>query len=323
MNRRDFLAGATAAPLLFGLAPDAFARRFGGTPLALVTADTESRVTAVELWSGRIYRHLPTLPGPRSIESVLGETAVVAHTTHGAVSLVDARSLQVRNVLRAFAEPRYTAASPTGRYAYVSDSKRGEVVVVDVVHSRVVHRTEVGGPARHISIDPAGRRLWCSLGSKAKVVVVLDVSEPARPRLVHSIRPAFRAHDVGFAPGGRHVWMTSGDRGVVAVYDARTRRVLFTLDADAPPQHVTFTDRDAHVTSGEDGTLRVHALGGGRALRTTAIPKGSYNVQQGFGRILTPSLDVGTLCVLDGRGALLERVQVAASSHDACFVMGA
>jgi WD40 repeat protein len=323
VNRRDFLAGTAATPLLLGLAPAAFARRFGGTPLALVTADTESRVIAVELGSGRIYRHVPTLPGPRSIESVVGETAVVAHTTEGAVSLVDARSLEVRHVLRGFAEPRYTAASPTGRCAYVSDSKRGEVVVLDVVRGRILRRAEVGGPARHISIDRSGRRLWCSLGPKAKVVVVLDVSDAVRPRLLHSIRPDFLAHDVGFAPGGRHVWMTSGDRGVVAVYDARTRRVLFTLDADAPPQHVTFTDRDAHVTSGEDGTLRVHALRDGRLLRTTRIPKGSYNVQEGFGRVLTPSLDVGTLCVLDGRGALLERVQVAASSHDACFVMSA
>ena len=37
------------------------------------------------------------------------------------------------------------------------------------------------------------------------------------------------------------------------------------------------------------------------------------------GRLLTPSLDAGTLCVLDAEGRLRERVEVAASSHDACF----
>jgi hypothetical protein len=56
-------------------------------------------------------------------------------------------------------------------------------------------------------------------------------------------------------------------------------------------------------------------------LRETRIPVGSYNVQRAGSRVLTPSLDRGTLCVLDGRGVLQRRVQVAASSHDACFVL--
>src|SRR5205823_497719 len=104
---------------------------------------------------------------------------------------------------------------------------------------------------------------------------------------------------------------------------AATRRVLFAVDADAPPQHVTFLGRRAYVTSGDDGTLRVHATTDARLLRTTSVPVGSYNVQQGFGRILTPSLERGTLCVLDARGALVEERRVARSSHDACFVMSA
>jgi hypothetical protein len=35
--------------------------------------------------------------------------------------------------------------------------------------------------------------------------------------------------------------------------------------------------------------------------------------------VITPSLDRGTLTVLDERGALLARVPVADSCHDACF----
>jgi hypothetical protein len=54
--------------------------------------------------------------------------------------------------------------------------------------------------------------------------------------------------------------------------------------------------------------------------RTTPIPIGSYNVQHGFGRVLTASLASGTLTVLDRRGALLARVRVAGSCHDACFL---
>lgn len=117
--------------------------------------------------------------------------------------------------------------------------------------------------------------------------------------------------------------MTSGDRGTIGVYDARKRRLLFTIPAGAPPQHVTFGAGLAFVTSGDDGTFRVHELGTGRMLRKTAVPVGSYNVQHDpyAGRTLTPSLERGTLCVLDERGRLLERVRVASSSHDACAVV--
>src|SRR5207253_2646632 len=126
---------------------------------------------------------------------------------------LDGPTLRVRHVLRDFAQPRYTAASPDGRHAYVTDSVRGDVTTVDVVRGLVVARVALGGPARHVSIDPRGRRLWVSLGSKAAEVALVDVSRPAEPRLLRRIRPPFLAHDVGFTPDGRHLWLTSGDRG--------------------------------------------------------------------------------------------------------------
>ena len=81
MNRREFVLGAASLALV----PSAFART--RAPVAIVTADEESRLVAVELSSGRVIRHIPTLGSPRSIETV-GEAAVVAHTDRGAVSLV-------------------------------------------------------------------------------------------------------------------------------------------------------------------------------------------------------------------------------------------
>lgn len=319
MNRREFVAAAAAAPFLLRSA-GSLAGLAAEVPIALVTADTESHVAAVDLRTFEIVRRIETEPGPRSIESVGGQIAVVAHTTSGVVTLLDGRTLTVRHVLHGFVQPRYTAAALDGRHAFVSDSARGEVATVDMRLSRVVARVPVGGPARHITTSPDGRTLWVSLGSKAAEVAVVDVSRPARPRLVHRFRPPFMAHDVGFVPSGRGVWVTSGNRNSIAVYTA-AGRLIRRIAADAPPQHVTFLDGAAQVTSGVDGKLRVHRLGDARVLRTTRIPVGSYNVQRAGGRVLTPSLDRGTLCVLDGGGALLHRVQVAASSHDACFVL--
>jgi DNA-binding beta-propeller fold protein YncE len=318
MDRRQFLTAA-AAPLLLGASP-ALARPSGGTPLALVTADLESSIVAVNLATGRVHLRLPTHASPRSIESISGRAALVAHTGAGAMTLVDARTLQISAIAGTFGEPRYTAVRADGRLAYVTDSGRLELVVVDVRRRKVIARTPVGGPARHLSLDRSGTRLWVALGAKAARVAILDLTAPARPRLVGTLTPPFLAHDVGFTPGGRRVWVTSGDRGRIAIYEARTATLVRTLAADAPPQHVTFLGDRAFVTSGDDAVLRVHALDG-RRLRSAPVPAGSYNVQQGWGVILTPSLSQGTLCTFNARGVPLERTRVARSSHDSCFVM--
>ena len=82
MNRRELLAAA-AAPLALALVPPAFARRRGGTALALVTADLEAAIVAVDLSNGEIHARLKTPAGPRSIESIGERAALVAHTEGG------------------------------------------------------------------------------------------------------------------------------------------------------------------------------------------------------------------------------------------------
>ena len=314
MKRREFVAATLAAVV----APDALARSLGGTPAALVTADLEAHVVAVEVVSGRTLREIPTLADPRSIEAV-GNLALVGHTAQGAVSIVDGATLRVRRVLDGFAEPRYTAALGDNRHALVTDSGRSELVVLDAVAGRVVGRVPLGGAARHLSLDRQTRRAIVALGNTAERIAVVDVRSPSRPKLVRRFAPPFLAHDVG-VPAGRRLWVTSGDKRELSLYERG--RVVARLHADAPPQHVTFHRGRAYVTSGDDGTLRVHSAATGRLLGSSRIPLGSYNVQHAYGgRILIPSLSQGTICVADARGRVLRTVRVARSSHDACFVI--
>ena len=74
---------------------------------------------------------------------------------------------------------------------------------------------------------------------------------------------------------------------------------------------MTFLGGRAFVTSGDDGTLRVYDEASARLLHTTRVPVGSYNVQFADGRVLTPSLNAGTLCVARRRRALTRAPQVA------------
>jgi hypothetical protein len=298
MDRREFVALAAGLPLTWRRS--LVARR----PAALVTCDSEARLALVDLGAFTVLGHVPTLPDPRAIERV-GRYAVVCHTAIGAVSIVEGS--RVRHVLRGFREPRYTAAHPDGRHAFVTDSGRSSVVVIDVVRGRALGRVALPGWARHITIDATGRRLWVGLGSAAQHVAVVATNPW---RYVATLTPGFGAHDVGHAPDGR-LWVTAGVSRELAI-------AATVHDAEPGPQHVTFGPDRAYVTSGEAGVLRVQTLSG-RVLRSTPIPVGSYNVQHGPGRVITPSLDRGTLTVLDERGALLARVPVADSCHDACF----
>jgi DNA-binding beta-propeller fold protein YncE len=321
MNRREFLLSAAASSFTLALGARVPVARGGMPvgPLALVTADLESHVVMVRLPRLDGVGRIPTGPGPRSIESDGRAHAVVAHTRHGVVSLLDVPPAAVRTELEGFAEPRYTAVHPSGATAYVTDSGRREVVVLDLARGRVVRRVDVPGPARHVSISPDGDSLWTSLGSTARRIALLDTSEPSRPRLVATITPPFLAHDVVFSPGGEVVWVTSGSERRIALYGRESRRPLRLIAADAPPQHVAFGPGEVFVASGDDGTVRRHRLDG-KLLSRARVPLDSYNVTFGWGSAVTPSLGRGTVSVLDHGGRVRSVRRVAKAAHDACLV---
>ncbi len=322
MDRRTFLRAAVAAPLALTLAPRAAAGGGGGRTLALATADLDARVVAVDPASGRVVARIITPPDPRSIETLgLACTALAACTASGVVVVIDAARREVRHELEGFAEPRYAARARDPRLAYVTDSGRGEVVVVDAARGRVLRRLDVGGPARHLGVDPSLRRLWVSLGNQAAAVAVVDVDEPARPRLVRRFAPVDRAHDVVFGADGAEVWVTSGTEHAVAIHDARTLRPLRVLAAGDPPQHVAVVPGGGvHVTSGDDGTLHVHDPARGRLRRAVRVPVGSFNVSTDGTWVVAPSLTRGTLAILDAGGTRRRTLRIGRAAHDACLV---
>jgi DNA-binding beta-propeller fold protein YncE len=319
VDRRRFLAAAASGSLVLAVDPRAFAARIGGSGVAFVTADLEGHVVLVELASGTTLARIRTAPGPRSIEAVHGRTAIVAHTEHGLVTLIDALPRRVRAELDGFESPRYTAVHPSTDLVYITDSAAEEVVTVDAVRGRVLARTGVPGPARHIGISVDGRTLWTSLGTAATRIAVLDNGNPRRPRFEGTVSPPFLAHDVVFAPDGRTVWVTSGSERRVALYRSGGR-LLHVLASGAAPQHVTFARQKVFVACGDDGVVHRHRLGGER-VREASVSVGSYNVTFGWGRVVTPSLGDGTVSLLDRNGYVRAVRKVARAAHDACILV--
>ena len=199
MNRREFLAAATAAP---------FALRAGTRPgpVALVTCDAESRLAVVDLRTLRIVGSIATLGDPRSVERV-GGVALVCHTAEGALSIVD--RTRVRHVVRGFVEPRYTAAHPDGVHAFVTDSGRSSVAVVDTRRGTVVDRVRLPGWARHLTISHDGSRVWAGLGSASEHVAVVSTAPLRHVGESHAGVPRARRRPRAGRPAVGHV----GKRG--------------------------------------------------------------------------------------------------------------
>lgn len=324
MNRRELLIAAAAAPATLALPVGARAGVTGGvSPFALVTSDSEDRVLVVRLTDLKVVRSLAVPDMPRGIEAVdkVGAALVLSEKS-GTITIVDGSALRVRRVLEGFQSPRYAAGDPLGGpYAYVSDDAAGQVIAIDVPRARVIGRVEVGEGARHISISPDGSRIVTSLGTKAPRLALVDVSRPQRPRLLRTFPADDLAHDVGFSPDLKQLWISSGVDRRLAIHDAQTLRRLRSLPMDRPPQHVTFDEVTGrvYVASGESGTLRVYRMADAKLMGTRRIPAGSYNVCALLGRVITPSLDLGTLTILDSQG--LRSVRIAPNAHDACLVV--
>jgi DNA-binding beta-propeller fold protein YncE len=292
-------------------------------PIALVTAEAQNRLLAVDLGSGRIVRRLAMPADPENVEAYAGQAAVVS-TRGGAVTLVDPRTLRVRRIVRGFASPHIAAFSPDGEWLYVTDDARGQLAVI---RNRVVRKIFVGYGAHHMAFRPDQRRLWVVLGERARSIAIVDTHRPDRPRLVGHVAPHGLAHDAAFTPDGRYVWVAYDDGPYVRVFSARTGHPVATLYAGPPPGHVRFDAADgvarfgryAYVTSGNAGTIRVFDWRTRRLVRIVRTGPGSFNLDVDRGLVATSSLTRGRL--LAWRGHRLLDEPVASEARDVALVL--
>jgi DNA-binding beta-propeller fold protein YncE len=296
--------------------------RGGGSPVALVTAETQNALLAISLPSGALVRRIPLPADPENVVLDPARKVVVVSTRGHAVTILSARTLRVLKVLRAFTRPHLAALSPNGRWAFVTDDGSGRLAVVALDSGiRVATTVFVGREAHHLSVSPDGSRTWIALGERARTIVVVDTSRPARPRVLARLDPGFQAHDLAFSPNGRRVWVTASDSRFLTIFDARTRRPVARVPAGAPPQHLAFGLRNAYVASGYGRTLELVDPASGRVKRTVAVPYGSFNVSTQGGLVVTSSLLNGTVTEFTDTGRVLMVRRVAPATRDSAVAL--
>ena len=287
------MSRALAALLLLaavgaGMAP---ARRLGGSPVAIVTAEGENEVLAVSLADGKVLRRIH-VRDPRNVVARPAGPAVVVSPS-GTVTLLQPRTLRPLRVFRSFRSPQLAAISPDGSWIYVTDAGTGDVSVISETSRRIVARVFVGHDAHHLTVSPDGQRVWVALGERARTVVVLDTSDPRRPSVLRRFDPPGSVHDLAFAPDGKTVWIGSDTTHDVSVLNARSGRVLARIPVGPPPQHVAFgayAHPRAFLTSGYGSVLEVVDPGTRKVLRRVHVPYGSFNLTASGGLVVTTSL---------------------------------
>ncbi len=293
-HARRIVASGPAGVGADGPAPSRVARSPAPSPQALVTAETENELIAVNLRSGRVVRRVALPSDPENVAA--GGVAVVVSPAARTVSLVSAGSLRVAKELHGFVSPEIATISPDGQYAYVSDAA-GTVTVVQLSDAAIVDRVAVGAGAHHMSFRPDERQLWVALGESARKIVILDTSDIARPHVVGEFHPGFPAHDLSFSPDGRTVWISSADGPDVSVFGARDHRLLFRVPVGPSPQHIAFAGPFAYLTSGYGGVLEKVRASSGRVVARARSPYGSFELDVADGYAATSSLLRGTLAI--------------------------
>lgn len=289
----------------------------GGTPVALVTAESENEVLAVSVPGGKVLRRVH-IQDPQAIAAEVNGQAVVV-SPKGTVTLLDWRTLKVLAVLRNFRSPQIAAVTPDGEWVYVTDAATGELSVIELLTRRVVDRVYVGAGAHHLAISPNFQRAWVALGESAQTIVMLDTSKANRPRVIGHIHPRVAAHDLIFAPNGRTVWISSARAPYISVLNASSGRVVATVPAGPGPQHIAFgayTHAPVFITSGYGSTLEMVNAATHKVLRRVPVPYGSFNLATAGGLVVTASLLDGAVSEYTTTLRRWMRVTVAPRTRD-------
>ena len=324
MNRRSFLAASARHGGRAGAGPRLAA---GGGVVALVTADLESHVVAVDLGSGRVVKRIRTAAGPRSIESSpFGSRRRRAHRPRAR------QRPRLGDAVGALGAPRLRRAA-LHRHA----PERAARVRHRLRARRRRDRRPRPAGRSSIGLRSVGRPGTCR---STPTAVALD---GARNEGRAHRRPRPRLTRAGHACNGLRAAVPRPRRRLslptARTCGSRRARATRSPSTGSPAARRASCPRTrrpstcASPTAGRmsraarAGLLRVRrhdgpltsARRGSRPGRTTS-PTATRSSRGGRAATVTPSLDRGTLCVLTPAGASGSCAAVARSAHDACIV---
>jgi len=161
--------------------------------------------------------------------------------------------------------PHGVTLTPDGRYAYVGSISTNQLAAYDVQRERVEVTNVPGDSAPAIvqfAVSPDGKTLVATAQLSGKLLV-LDLADPAQPRLTRTVTVGTWPWYVAFTPDGREVWVTNMRSNDVSVVDATSWKTIATVSGAgfAQPDGIVITaDGRYAFVSNHNGPMPMVAM---------------------------------------------------------------
>ncbi|MGO4704087.1 PQQ-dependent catabolism-associated beta-propeller protein [Dyella sp. 2RAB6] len=201
-----------------------------------VSDEQASVVHVLDGMSGRVTASIAVGRRPRGMAfSPDHGRLYVASGDDDRIDVIDTKTNRVVDRLPSGPDPERFALSPDGKRLYVANERDSAVSFVDVAGKRIVATVSVGSEPEGMAVSPDGKTVICT-SEAASLVHFIDADKAT---LTDSVLVGTRPRDAVFTPDGAWLLVSSEARATLAVFDARTRKVLRTIDfykaAGAPP----------------------------------------------------------------------------------------
>lgn len=166
---------------------------------------------------------------------------------------IDTRSLEIDQVIRVGAVPKFVAVTPDGARLLVSNWCSYDVSVVDTAVGEEVGRVEVGRYPRGLAVSPDSSTAYVAvMGGTSIAAIDLGSLEVGRlPGVGGGPR------HLSLAPDGEHLYATLNRDGRVAKIDLASGEVVARISTGSAPRSMAIADDgdSLYVVNDESGTV--------------------------------------------------------------------
>lgn len=167
-----------------------------------------------------------------------GRRLFVTNSADSSVSVIDAESFLLLDIIAGTPEPFAIAAGGNDRvYVGTGSTTEDAILVIDHAVGTVTGNYSSAAGVNALVVDPTGRRVYASrTGASGANVAVLDVATGRIDSIDLAVEPGVTATSLTISPDGRRLYVAiqwpAGSQ--IAVIDTRSRRMVDSIEAAGP-----------------------------------------------------------------------------------------
>lgn len=239
-----------------------------GNTLTVIDVDARTVARTIDLGQYKQPHGMAFLPG----DTILAVTAQADR----AVLLVDFRSGRVLQALPTDGRvPHMLGVSADGAHIVAGNIGDGTIALLSPFSNEKTRTIRVAAQPEGVAITPDGSRAWAG-SNKDSVVLVVDL---ARGEPIDTLRGFGLPYRIAITPDGARAIITDPVNATVRIFDARTRKELFTIavprDSIVATAEVPGSPSPEGVTTSRDSRWAFVTLQGRNRYITVDLARGA------------------------------------------------